>query len=172
MLRTVLPPSRRSHGFTLAEILALLFFLSSIFFVLGVSDSSVARSLAMGQLNSKAHHIAQKLASRIRSNVAGLEQGAYYVNGLPAHSSINCSDNVCTAKELAVSDLAEIFQLAQTNLPSAELQVQKVFGKVIQIRMLWDTDQNKINGSGCQNSKAIVMSCAIVNVDVEGFSLN
>lgn len=171
MLRTSLSPLRRLRGFTLAEILALLFFLSSMFFVLGVSDSSMARSVAAGQLNSRAHHIAQNLANKIRSNVAGLEQGAYFITEPTSRLPEICADSSCSAAEQAANDIAEVYQLAKVNLPSAELQVNKVFGKVIQIRMLWSRSQSHVVGSGCQSFRSTLKNCVIVNVNVDGFTL-
>lgn len=162
---------RSSSGFTLAEILAFLFLLSSMFLISGVSDNSAARNLQSDQYTYKAHHIAQKMASRIQANVAGLRQGAYYIGEKKIDPAADCTIKHCTPSDLAASDIAELSQLARNTLPSAQLQIGKVFGRVVQVRLLWSKQQRVPLDADCVSLGSSETGCAIVNLEIAGYTL-
>ncbi len=142
-------------GFTMLEVLIAIVVLSIGLLGLAGLQSTGLRNSQDAYSRTLATTLANDMADRIRSNMAGFNAGNY---DNTAASTAGCTNNTgCTPQEMAETDTA-FWNQSLALLPSGQGDVATNAG-LVTVTVRWDNTRSGATGTGCSGDPAVDMEC-------------
>jgi len=149
----------RSRGFTLLEVLISIIIIAIGLLGMAGLQVTTLRNNNSSSMRTQATFLAEDMADRMRSNVAGVTAGNYApTTTIPTTSTVSCETSTgcaissasgCSASELAAYDICEwqnnLYILnGNSGLPLGTGQITSLLNGIFQIRVTWDDDRNGV----------------------------
>jgi type IV pilus assembly protein PilV len=151
-------PERGSAGFTLIEVLIAVVVLSIGLLGLAGLQTTGLRNNQDAYARTQATTLANDMADRIRSNIAGFTAGNY---DNTATLTANCETNTgCNPQQMAQNDTARWNQ-ALAALPSGQGGVA-TNGGIVTVTVFWDSNRTGVTGTGCSGDPSVDLACLLV----------
>ncbi len=141
--------AQHAAGFSLLEVLIAVIILSIGLLGLAGLQTTGLRNNQDAYARTLATTLANDMADRIRSNMAGFTAG--YYNNSAAYTA-SCESSGCSPQEMAQHD-TELWNAALGALPAGQGNVDTAVAAngadVVTITVMWDNNRSGATGTGC-----------------------
>lgn len=153
----------RSRGFTLLEVLISIIIIAIGLLGMAGLQVTTLRNNNSSSMRTQATFLAEDMADRMRSNMAGVTAGNYATT--PSCASTGCTITTgCAPNTLAAYDICEWqnnldVQNINSGLPLGTGQITSLLNGIFQIRVMWDDARTGATGTNCSGNTAVDLTC-------------